>query len=161
MRNRSWVYMSLNEGKSAVSFCLQVAAWVSDMFCNFFFEWKITKLLITEQLLNLEKNKHTFGILRILGFFLMHVWLYLKTIKFYLIKLATDFHWKPSYLLGKRATLPWPNLNCHIHVTYLLSLTLLTPFEYLGFFPLWKQPMFIKRKIFKVCPGLGANPGSF
>ena len=24
-----------NEGKSAASFCQQVAAWVSDMFCNF------------------------------------------------------------------------------------------------------------------------------
>jgi hypothetical protein len=26
-----------NEGESAASFCLQVAAWVSDMFCNFYF----------------------------------------------------------------------------------------------------------------------------
>ena len=26
----------LNEGKSVASFCLQVAAWVSDMFCNFY-----------------------------------------------------------------------------------------------------------------------------
>ncbi len=31
------------------------------------FEWKITKLLITQQLLKLEKNKHILGILRILG----------------------------------------------------------------------------------------------
>ncbi len=28
----------------------------------------------------------------------------LKTIKFYLIKLATVFYWKPSYLLGERAS---------------------------------------------------------
>ncbi len=26
----------INEGKSAVSFCRQVAAWVPDMFCNFY-----------------------------------------------------------------------------------------------------------------------------
>ncbi len=26
-----------NEGKSATSFCQQVAAWVPDMFCNFYF----------------------------------------------------------------------------------------------------------------------------
>jgi hypothetical protein len=26
----------INEGKSAATFCLQVAAWVSEMFCNFY-----------------------------------------------------------------------------------------------------------------------------
>jgi hypothetical protein len=35
----------------------------------------------------------------------MHVWLNLKTIKCYLIKLATDFEWQPSYLVGERASL--------------------------------------------------------
>jgi hypothetical protein len=35
-----------NDGKSAASFCHQVAAWVSDMFCNFHL-LKITKLQIT------------------------------------------------------------------------------------------------------------------
>ncbi len=34
----------------------------------------------------------------------MHVWLNLKAIKFYLIKLAPDFYWQPSYLLGERAS---------------------------------------------------------
>ncbi len=29
--------MPFNEGKSAASFCHQVAAWVPYMFCNFYF----------------------------------------------------------------------------------------------------------------------------
>ncbi len=33
------------------------------------------------------------------------MFLYLKTIKFYLIKLATYFYWQPSYLLGDGASL--------------------------------------------------------
>jgi hypothetical protein len=33
----------------------------------------------------------------------MYVWLNLKTIKFYIIKLTADFYWQPSYLLGERA----------------------------------------------------------
>jgi hypothetical protein len=28
---------ALNEGKSAASFCHQVAAWVPDIFCSFYF----------------------------------------------------------------------------------------------------------------------------
>ncbi len=35
----------------------------------------------------------------------MCVWLNLKTIKFYLIKFATDFYQQPSNLLGERASL--------------------------------------------------------
>ncbi len=31
----------------------------------------------------------------------MYVWLNLKTIKFYLIKVATDFYRQPIYLLGE------------------------------------------------------------
>ncbi len=33
----------------------------------------------------------------------MYVWLNLKTIKFYIIKLTADFYWQPSYLVGERA----------------------------------------------------------
>jgi hypothetical protein len=29
-------HSAVNEGKSAASFCCQVAAWFSDMFCNFY-----------------------------------------------------------------------------------------------------------------------------
>jgi hypothetical protein len=51
-----------------------------------FFEWKITKFIITQQLLKLEKSKHRIAIIRILekndDF---------KTIQFYLIKLGSDF----------------------------------------------------------------------
>jgi hypothetical protein len=31
------LYIAKNEEKSAVSFFCQVAAWFSDMFCNFYF----------------------------------------------------------------------------------------------------------------------------
>ncbi len=51
-----------------------------------------------------RKNKPRYVILGILEFF-MYVWLNLVTIKFYLIKLATYFYWKPSYLLGVRSSL--------------------------------------------------------
>ncbi len=55
----------LNEGKSAENFSCQVEAWVTDMFCNFYLvkNHKIAKK--TQQLLQLEKNNHIFGILRI------------------------------------------------------------------------------------------------
>jgi hypothetical protein len=33
--------------------------------------------------------------------FLTVVWLNLKTIKFCVTKLATDFYWQPSYLMGE------------------------------------------------------------
>ncbi len=33
----------------------------------------------------------------------MYVWLNLKTIKFYLIKLPTDFWWQTSYLVGRKS----------------------------------------------------------
>ena len=67
-----------------------------------FMKRKITKLLITQQTLKQEKNKRRFGILGILESFWCMFWL--KTVKFYLIKLATDFYWQPSYFLGERAS---------------------------------------------------------
>jgi hypothetical protein len=33
---RNWELIYPNEEKSAASFCHQVAAWVLDMFCNFY-----------------------------------------------------------------------------------------------------------------------------
>jgi hypothetical protein len=60
--------------------------WSQICFATFN-KWKITKLLITQQPLKLEQNTHRFGIHRNL----MYVWPNLKTIKFYLIKLSTDF----------------------------------------------------------------------
>jgi hypothetical protein len=45
-----------NEGISAARFCHQVAAWVPDMFCNFYLVKNNTKLLIAEQLLKLYKK---------------------------------------------------------------------------------------------------------
>jgi hypothetical protein len=41
--------------KPATSFCHQGAAWVSDIFATFI-QGKITKLLITQQTLKLEKK---------------------------------------------------------------------------------------------------------
>ncbi len=47
----------------------------------------------------------------------MHVWLNLKTIKFYLIKLATDFYWQPSCLRDERASL-YTFLKHNVPLTY-------------------------------------------
>ncbi len=58
-----------------------------------------------QQPLKLEKNKHRLEILPISEKILIYVSLNLKTINFYLIKLAADFDWQPSYLLGGRASL--------------------------------------------------------
>ncbi len=44
--------------------------------------------------------------------FLMDVWLTLKTIKFYIIKLGTFLYRQPSYLLGEIASLS----NIHIMI---------------------------------------------
>ncbi len=95
------IFMVLNEGISAASFSTrwQHGSWIC--FATFIL-WKITKLLKTEQPLKVVKNKHRFGILRI---FLNQI------IKFYLIKLATDFYRQPSYLLGE-SSLMYGNL-CH------------------------------------------------
>jgi hypothetical protein len=76
--------------QSAASFYHQAAARVQDIFSNFYLgkNYKFANNSSTTKAR--EKNKHRFGIL---GNFLMHVWLNLKAIKFYLIKLATDFYW--------------------------------------------------------------------
>ncbi len=58
-----------NERKSAASLYLQVTAWVSDMFCNFYSvknNKTANNLTITKAW---EKNKHRFGITKILGIF--------------------------------------------------------------------------------------------
>jgi hypothetical protein len=59
----------MNEGKSAASFCHQVAAWVSDMFCNFHLakNHKIAINLATTEAR--EKISTLFLILRILEIF--------------------------------------------------------------------------------------------
>ncbi len=76
-----------NEGKSAVSFCRQVASWVKDMFCNFYLakNHKIAKNSRTPKVR--EKSKHRFGILRISEISRCMIDKVLETIKFYLIKL--------------------------------------------------------------------------
>ncbi len=35
----------------------------------------------------------------------MYIWLNLRIMKFYLIKLATEIHWQSSYLLSETASL--------------------------------------------------------
>jgi hypothetical protein len=70
LSQQSWK-KSMNEGKSAASFCFLVAAWVSDMFRNFYQvkNLKITKNSTTIKAREKVSNKHRFGILRILGIF--------------------------------------------------------------------------------------------
>ncbi len=52
-----------------------------------------------------EKNRHRFGTLRILEKKIMYIWLNLITIKFYFMKLTTNFQGQPSYLLGQISSL--------------------------------------------------------
>jgi hypothetical protein len=55
-----------NYDKSAAIFCGQVAAWVTDAFCNFLFG-ETSKMLIPQQPLKLRgKNDHKFRILIVL-----------------------------------------------------------------------------------------------
>ncbi len=66
----SWFNSNFSmRGKSAASFCGQVAALVPDMFCNFYLVkyHKIDNSSATNKAR--EKNEHIFGILRILDFF--------------------------------------------------------------------------------------------
>jgi hypothetical protein len=60
--------MYFNEGKSAASFCRQVAAWFPDMFCNFYVV-KNHKIAKNSAMTKAGEKKHRFGILRILEFF--------------------------------------------------------------------------------------------
>jgi hypothetical protein len=75
-----------NEGKSAASFCRQVATWVPDMFCNFYLvkNHKIAKKSTTTKAI--EKIIADLESLEFYNY-LMHVYLLnLKTIKFYLTR---------------------------------------------------------------------------
>jgi len=88
--------------ESAARFCRQVAAWVPDVFCNFYLvkNYEIAQNSTTTKAR--EKNKHIFEIFPI---FLVYVWANFKMIKFYLTKLATGFKRQPSYLVIERSTL--------------------------------------------------------
>jgi hypothetical protein len=59
-----------NEDKSTASVCRQVAAWVPVMFCKFYLviNHKIADKPKTAKAIG-EKNKHRFGIVRILLIF--------------------------------------------------------------------------------------------
>jgi hypothetical protein len=65
--------VAYNQDKSYARLCRQVAAWVPDMFCNFYLvkSHKIANNSATTEARG--KNKHRFGILRILETFLMYV----------------------------------------------------------------------------------------
>jgi hypothetical protein len=82
----------------------QVAAWVPVMFRNFYIgkNHKIAKNSTATK--SREKITTDFVTFRILFLKIMYVWINLKTIKFYLIKLATDLYWQPIYLLSERSS---------------------------------------------------------
>ncbi len=52
----------INQDKSATIFCHQVAAWVPDMFCNFYF-MKSHKIANNSATTEAQKNKRKYGIL--------------------------------------------------------------------------------------------------
>jgi hypothetical protein len=100
--NRNWwpIYHP-NCDESAAPFCRWVAAWLPNIFCNFY---SVKTHKIANNLTATRQIKHVCGVLKILeknGY----VCINLKIIKFYLVKLATNFSWQPSYLLSERASL--------------------------------------------------------
>ncbi len=108
LNNFLWQWQTLklpkaqNEGKWAANFCCQVATWFPDMFCNLYLvkNHKTTtkarkKIAWIWNPYNSRKS-------------LMHVWLNFKTIKFYLVDIATDFYWQTSYVPGERDSLISP-----------------------------------------------------
>jgi hypothetical protein len=59
---KAFIEICTNEGKSAAIFCRQVAAWIPDMFCNFY---SVKNHKIAKKLNNHKrqiKNKHIFAI---------------------------------------------------------------------------------------------------
>jgi hypothetical protein len=59
---------SYNEEQSAASFCSQVAAWFTDVFCNFNLV-KNHEIANNSATIEAREKKHRFGILRILDIF--------------------------------------------------------------------------------------------
>ncbi len=99
-RNRQLI--SPHYDKSTASFCHQVAAWVSDMFCNFYFvkNHKIANNSTTNKArLKISSYLESLEFQKCIKVYLTK----LKTIKVYIIKLVTDFYRQQSYLLGERA----------------------------------------------------------
>jgi len=91
------------EDKSAASFGRQVAAWVPDMFCNFYLT-KNHKIANNSTNTDATRtNEHRFWNLRIFRNFFMCVWLNLKTIKLYVIKSTAD--WERNHVLAERCPL--------------------------------------------------------
>ncbi len=89
--------------QSGVTFCRQVAAWFPDMFSNFHLlkNHKIVKNSTnTKAREKISTDLESSDFLKLFGVGLTK----LKTIKFYLTILATDFSLQPSYLLGERAS---------------------------------------------------------
>jgi hypothetical protein len=78
--------------ESAASFCCQVAAWVPDVFCNFYFVKNPRIARNSAATDTNEKNKCKFGLLKILEKSAMNVRLHFKTIHFYLIEFSTDLY---------------------------------------------------------------------
>ncbi len=59
-----------NEGKSVASFCCHLVKWFPNMFCKL---KKKSQFCYNSATPKLEKNKHRFGILKILEFFFMYL----------------------------------------------------------------------------------------
>ncbi len=137
--------MVRNEVKSAANFCPQVAAWFPDMFCNFYFLKNIKVAKNSTIATAREKISTNLKSLEFQKFF-TYIRLNLKTIKFYLIKLATEFYWQPCYLLSERASLMDP-LHWR-HLLVIMPVTATSVFTCLGC--LWRfdgQGKYIQRDI--------------
>ncbi len=81
-----------------------MAAWVQGMFWNFYLEKKCKNAYDSVTTEARDENKQILESLILLNNY-VYVLLILKTINFYLIKLATYFEWQLSYLLGEASQL--------------------------------------------------------
>ncbi len=93
-----------NEGKSAASFCHQVAAWFLNMFCNFYLV-KNHKIVKNSTSTKAIKNYHRFRILQNFINFLMYCLTKFKSNKILLNKISHRFPLTKNYLLGERPSL--------------------------------------------------------
>ncbi len=99
--NPAKVIQHHNQHILAARFCRKVAAWVSDMFWNFYLG-KNNKIANNSTTMKARENVSLD--LESLEFEFLKVLQSIKTIKFNFINLSTDFQWQPGNLGVERSS---------------------------------------------------------
>jgi hypothetical protein len=102
--------LSFNEGKSAASFCRQVAAWFPVMFCNFCL---VKNHKITNDSTTTKAREKISTDLESLSFFYVRLTKF-KNNPILLNKISHRFLLTTSYLLGERASCECFKRHCHL-----------------------------------------------